>query len=127
MRQRIQQHERQVAAGWLAHLYDGDPVDLVFTTRDGGIVNRQAITKVLARAAVSAGIDPKRLGTHVGRRTVVTTLYAEEGVDLADIARHVGHTSTSTTAGYVRSVGDRPKATVDAAARHLDVVPDFVQ
>jgi integrase len=127
LRRRIQQEERRAAAGWLAHVYDGEPVELVFTTKDGGIVNRQAITKLLARGAAFAGVDPKRLGTHVGRRTVVTTLYAEEGVDLADMARHVGHTSTTTTAGYVRSVGDRPKTTVDAAARHLDVVPDFVQ
>jgi hypothetical protein len=29
-------------------------------------------------------------------------LYAEEGLDLADIARHVGHAAPATTAGYVR-------------------------
>jgi site-specific recombinase XerD len=106
-------------------VYDGKHVDLVFTTREGRIVNRQAITKLLARAAASAGVDPKRLGTHVGRRTVVTTLYAEEGIDLADIARPVGHASSDTTAGYVRRLGERPKATVAAAARRLDVVPNL--
>jgi integrase len=120
-RRRIQQDERLAAAGWLEHIYDGEPVNLVFTTKEGGLVNRQSITNLLARAAATAGVDPKRLGTHVGRRTVVTTLDAEEGIDLADIARHVGHASTNTTAGYVRRVGDRPKATVEAAARHLDV------
>jgi len=57
----------------------------------------------------------------------VTTLYAEEGVDLADIARHVGHASASTTAGYVRRLGERPRSTLEAAARRLDVVPDLAE
>ena len=30
-------------------------------------------------------------------------MYATEGVDLADIARHVGHASPTTTAGYVQT------------------------
>ncbi|MEI6403566.1 MAG: tyrosine-type recombinase/integrase [Actinomycetota bacterium] len=106
-------------------MYEGEPVELVFTNLSGGILNRQQVTKVLARAAKAAGIDERGLGTHVGRRTVVTTLYAEEGIDLADIARHVGHASSSTTAGYVRRLGERPKATLQAAAKHLDVMPDL--
>jgi integrase len=122
LRREIQQSERAASTTWQRNTYDGEPVDLVFTTKNGGVVNRQAVTKVLTQAAEAAGIDPKGLGTHVGRRTVVTTLYAEEGIDIADIARHVGHASTSTTAGYVRRLGDRPKATLDAAARHLDVI-----
>jgi hypothetical protein len=34
----------------------------------------------------------------------------------------VGHASPTTTAGYVRGLGQRPKATAEAAARRLDVV-----
>jgi hypothetical protein len=57
----------------------------------------------VARAAKSAGIDPIGLASHIGRRTVVTALYADGGMDLADVARHVGHSNPSTSAGYVRS------------------------
>jgi integrase len=60
------------------------------------------------------------LGTHAGRSTAITVLYAEEGLDLADVARHVGHASPSSTAGYVRHLGRRPEATADAASRLLD-------
>jgi integrase len=60
------------------------------------------------------------LGTHAGRSTAITVLYAEEGLDLADIARHVGHAAPATTAGYVRHLGRRPSATAEAASRLLD-------
>ena len=60
------------------------------------------------------------LGTHAGRSTAITVLYAEEGLDLADIARHVGHAAPATTAGYVRHLGRRPTATAEAASRLLD-------
>lgn len=124
-RREAQRVERAATEVWEEHVYDGERVELVFTTLTGGVLNRQKATKVLARAAVAAGIDPRGLGTHVGRRTVVTTLYAEEGIDLADIARHVGHASSATTAGYVRRLGERPLITLQAAARHLDVIPDL--
>lgn len=45
---------------------------------------------------------------------------SENGVVLDDIARHVGHRS-STTAGYVRSHAARDKAIAKRAAEILDV------
>jgi hypothetical protein len=54
------------------------------------------------------------------RGVTITVLYAEEGLDLADIARHVGHAAPATTAGYVRHLGRRPSATAEAASRLLD-------
>ena len=45
---------------------------------------------------------------------------AEAGLDLSDIARYVGHKGEATTAGYVRSLGERPKATAAMAASMLD-------
>ena len=101
-------------------IYEGRPIELVFTTSSGGLLLRQAVTKAVAAAAVAAGLDPAGLGTHAGRSTAITVLYAEEGLDLADIARHVGHASPSTTAGYVRHLGRRPQATAEAASRLLD-------
>jgi hypothetical protein len=50
----------------------------------------------------------------------VTVLYAEAGLDLSGIARFVGHGAEATTAGYVRSLGERPNATADIAAAMLD-------
>ena len=92
----------------------------VFTTATGGLLLRQAVAKAVASAASAAGLDPSGLGTHAGRSTAITVLYAEEGLDLADVARHVGHSSPSTTVGYVRHLGRRPKATAEAARRLLD-------
>ena len=82
-----------------------------------GLANRQSVTKEIGRAAKIAGIDPKGLASHSGRRTVVTALYADGGLDLADVARHVGHADPSTTAEYVRSLGSRPSDTAARAAR----------
>ncbi len=44
----------------------------------------------------------------------------ENGVPLDNIARHVGHRSTTTTAGYVRSHKERDRATAKRAASLLD-------
>jgi integrase len=77
---------------WRTQTYESQPLDPVFTKQDGGLVARQQIDKLLRRAAEKVGIDATRLGTHVGRRTVVTALYTA-GTDIGDIARHVGHAS----------------------------------
>ena len=102
------------------HRYDGGIVSPVFTTAVGGLLNRAAVTKAIARAAKRAGLDPTGLATHAARRTVITALYADGGLDLADVARHVGHSDTSTTAGYVKSLGKRPQTTARRAAELLD-------
>jgi integrase len=122
-RREAQDQERQRAgAAWQAIVYEGRPIELVFTTTTGGLVLRQAVTKAVATAATTAGIDPTGLGTHAGRSTAITVLYAEEGLDLADIARHVGHAAPATTAGDVRHLGRRPSATAEAASRLLDPI-----
>ncbi len=51
---------------------------------------------------------------------MITALYADGGLDLADVARHVGHSNPSTTAAYVKSLGQRPAATARRAAELLD-------
>jgi len=105
---------------WPEHRYDAQVVSLVFTSTHGGLPNRQSVTKEIARAAKSAGIDPIGLASHSGRRTVVTALYADGGMDLADVARHVGHSNPSTTAGYVRSLDHPPSDTARKTAELLD-------
>lgn len=108
------------AAPWPTHSYDGEDLSMVFTTQAGGLVNRQAIVNDIGRAARQANIDPTGIATHTGRRTVITALYANGNLDLGDVARHVGHSDTKTTAGYVRDLGQRPADTARAAARLLD-------
>ncbi len=102
------------------HTYDGQPLSMVFTTTTGTLVNRQSVVHTIERAARAVGLDPTGLATHTGRRTVITALYANGGLDLADIARHVGHVDTATTAEYVRSLGTRPQDTARRAAELLD-------
>jgi integrase len=118
---KARQTEERLAAGpvWQRHIYEAQLLEPVFTQPDGQLVARQQIDKLLRRAAERIGLDPTRFGTHVGRRTVITTLYTA-GTDIGDIARHVGHASPATTSGYVASLGDRPANTARLAAKLLD-------
>jgi integrase len=125
-RRRQEQLEDRVRAGqaWASHTYAGRPIDLVFTTAAGGLLLRQTVAKAVSAAAERAGIDPAGLGIHAGRSTAITALYTEEGLDLADVARHVGHANPTTTAGYVRHLGRRSITTAQAASRLLDPLLD---
>jgi site-specific recombinase XerD len=99
-------------------LRSGERLHLVFTT-PGGLVLRQTVAKVMKQAAQTAGITA-RLGTHAGRRTVVTTLFVDGDEALEDIARFVGHAKPSTTAAYVKRLGRRPQSVAERAAAILD-------
>jgi integrase len=103
-----QELEREAAPVWETHTYDGERINLVFTTPTGGLVLRQTVTKVVKQAARTAGIAVD-LATHAGRRTVVTLLYVEGDEALEDIAHYVGHAKPATTAGYVKRLRRRPR------------------
>ncbi len=124
-RRRVAQAADRLAAGpaWRTVTYEGQPVELVFTGRTGGLPLRQALYKAVTEACERAGIDPAGVGTHTGRRSVVTGLYVA-GLPLDDVARHVGHSSPTTTAGYVTDLGTRPQDTAAMAARLLDPAAD---
>jgi len=114
-----QAQERAAAPVWATIAYEGERLNLVFTTPTGGLVLRQTVAKVMKQAAKTAGITA-RLGTHAGRRTVVTTLFVDDDEALEDIARFVGHAKPSTTAGYVKRLGRRPQSVAERAAAILD-------
>jgi integrase len=118
---KIAQAEEMVRAAtmWKTIVYERSVVSLVFTAEDGSLGSRQKIDELVRRKAEVLGIDSNGLGTHVGRRTVIDTL-RNAGVPLDDIAHHVGHANTSTTAGYVQGVGQRPQQTARRAAELLD-------
>jgi integrase len=121
-RRRVEQAEERSRAGAMfpLHIFEGANVDLVFTTPDGGFGSRQEVDKLVRRRAVGLGISAEGLGTHTGRRSVVTALY-KSGVDIDDIAAHVGHASSTTTSGYVGDRGhERPRRTAEQAFDLLD-------
>ena len=117
----MQDAERAVVGdGWPTVVYDSEQLDLVFTAPSGRVVLRQYVDKAIRASAVKAGLDPTGLGTHAGRRSVVTNLYASGSLDLDDVARFVGHSDTTTTRGYVQHEGDRPRRVRETAIRLLD-------
>ena len=120
-RRRVEQAAERLAAPgpWPVHSYDGQAVDLIFTTDVGGIVRRQTIDTLLRRSAEVLGLDASRLGTHAGRRSVITLL-RNEGIPTDDIALHTGQ-DPKTTAGYIVGTGNRAQLTADRAGRLLDV------
>ena len=105
---------------WPTVEYDGDKLDLVFTTAHGTPTLRQHVDRAIRKAAERAGIDSVGLGTHAGRRSVVTNLFASGTVDLEDVARFVGHNDVATTRGYVQHEGDRPRQVSERALELLD-------
>lgn len=50
-RQAEQAEERASAPEWSTHTYEGQAVDLVFTTPAGGLVLRQSVSKLIKQAA----------------------------------------------------------------------------
>lgn len=121
-RQDFQAAERAAAPSWKRTAYEGEEINLVFTTTAGGLVLRQTVAKLIKQAAKTAGVEAE-ISTHTGRRSVVTTLFVDGDEALEDIARFVGHRKASTTAGYVKRLGHRPRSVADRAARLLDSPP----
>jgi integrase len=120
-RRSVQAEDRaNLGDDWPLAEYDGESLDLVFTTANGAPMLRQHVDRAIRAAATKAGIDPTGLGTHAGRRSVVTSLFASGSLDLDDVARFVGHTDTSTTRGYVQHEGDRPRQISERAFELLD-------
>jgi integrase len=115
----LQEQERAVAPFWETITYEGQELHMVFTTPTGGLVLRQTVAKVVRQGAKTAGVAGS-LGTHDGRRSVITALWSEGHEPLEDIARYVGHANTATTAGYVKRRGRRPKAVAERAADLLE-------
>lgn len=111
--------DTQRRAAWPTIRYEGVVIEPVFRTAGGQLGRQQYVHRALRDALARAGIDADRVGTHTGRRTVVTNLWVD-GVALEDVAGYVGHASTATTARYIHDLGDRPRATAERAAGLFD-------
>ncbi len=71
---------------WPEVSYQGEVLDLVFVNPAGSLMLRQHVDKAIRKAAEAVGLDPSEIGTHTGRRSVVTNLYASGDLDLEDVA-----------------------------------------
>jgi len=120
-RRELSDADRLVLPGsWPTVEYDDERLDLVFTTAGGVPTLRQHVDRAIRRAAERADLDLAGLGTHAGRRSVVTNLFASGSLDLEDVARFVGHNDVATTRGYVQHEGDRPRQVSERAFQLLD-------
>ena len=91
---------------WHTEVYEGESVDLAFTTADGRPRVRQNVNDAL-RAACERRTPPAGVGTHTGRRSTVTNLYAD-GASIDDVAAHVGHGCNRDDPWVRPDPGDRP-------------------
>ena len=119
-REMFDEDRANLPGDWPTHEYDGEQLDLVFTTANGRPTLRQHVDRAIRKAAERADMDSAGLGTHAGRRSVVTNLFASGAVDLEDVARFVGHNDVATTRGYVQHEGDRPRQVSERALELLD-------
>jgi integrase len=75
-RREIQHADRELLGdAWHVVEHEGEALDLVFTDRYGKPMYRQHVDRALRKAAEPVGLDRSKLGTHTGRRSVVTNLY----------------------------------------------------
>lgn len=110
---------RLAVGEWLA--YRGNEAGALFcpVNRGGRVVmvermTAQAVYNMLDRRRVAAGLAS--FSPHDFRRTAIGNMLSA-GVDIATIARHVGHASVTTTARYDR----RPEAQQRAAVERIAV------
>ena len=119
-RRQLQALDKAATGPWPALTYDGEDLDLVFTTANGTPMLRQHVDRAIRGAGTKAGLGADQLGTHTGRRSVVTNLYASGTFELDDVARFVGHSDVATTKGYVQHEGERPAVVSRKALDLLD-------
>ena len=64
----------------------------------------RAVARIVKRAALLAGLDPKMFAGHSLRSGLVTSA-ARAGKAERDIMRHTGHRSSVTVRRYIREAG----------------------
>lgn len=76
----------------------------------GGRMTSQAIYNMLCRRAEQARL--KHFSPHDFRRTCIGNMLSDASIDIATIAKHVGHASVTTTARYDRRPDEQMRAAV---------------
>ncbi|WP_430811206.1 MULTISPECIES: site-specific tyrosine recombinase/integron integrase [unclassified Carboxylicivirga] len=94
------------------------PLLYLFEGQHGGTYSASSIQKILKRTAVKAGID-KRVTPHMLRHSFATHLH-DKGVDIRNIQRLLGHSSTKTTEIYTH-ISKRDISQLKSPLDDLDV------
>ena len=79
---------------------------VVFLRRGGDALRPEGLDRVLYRLRDRAGLAGVRVGAHVFRHTYAYT-YIAQGGDVMRLSRLLGHTSISTTQGYLTAFSAR--------------------
>ena len=91
----------------------------LFTSRLGSGLKRRAIYDIFEDAAFHAGIEAGRRNIHIAKHTLGVTL-RKAGVDLATIAKALGHRDPATTIKFYQHVDrNEVKAAVTSAFAQL--------
>ena len=108
--ERMEQRELEKAAcpDWQDQYCDDQLIDLLFAKPDGRLLRIHDVETAVSRAAEAVGLEVQ-LGTHGGRRSVVTALYSESDMGVDDIASYVGHATHMSTRRYIKGLGKRPE------------------
>lgn len=113
-KQRQDIERERAGLAWKGPTYEGEELDIVFSNEHGGLIYSHRLYRALHDCCDKAAIPRDGVGTHTGRRSVITALFGA-GLDLADVANHVGHSQLATTAGYVQHLSRRPQLTAEVA------------
>ena len=109
---------KKALAAWLRERQDTGSVFL-FTSRLGSGLKRRAIYDIFEDAAFHAGIEAGRRNIHIAKHTLGVTL-RKAGVDLATIAKALGHRDPATTIKFYQHVDrNEVKAAVTSAFAQL--------
>lgn len=102
----LRKDAERLLLAWLAE-NEADAKDPLFTTREGRVLSRDAVERLVAKYAAEAArrcesLKSKRVTPHVLRHTAAMDLL-QHGVDRTVIALWLGHESVETTQIYLHS------------------------